>query len=391
MHDTIAHERKRQPDLDSKLIKWLACSAVVFLLYLGITTTLNVKEISKLSARLDILEAKLPTPEFVATKETDIVNSHLERREDANGTSLQLIPHPIYYNVLTLPMMHPNTTSVSNGTQHEKRYLWWALGGIFKVSESGIGIYQLISSCPSWADSTETDDATKIGCVYGAISTLVTVAGALWIGANTAALVGLTFAIINAAGKRDEASLQQYSHMLIDYQTAMVNYTGLPMTPMFSIQGDLMMHNKSGMPLMFGYNPKGDGMVFTQKFYESTNTSYIAYGMVPAPLANGKRNDYFNEEDFTAGGLEAGYGYNQAQDGGYLSVQNDYAQMDHQVSCTYAGVGDNALEFQIYDNNHEGTIAAGNIRAYQSSTFDIPSLEDSIAAPLPERAGCQVA
>lgn len=115
-----------------------------------------------------------------------------------------------------------------------------------------------------------------------------------------------------------------------------------------------MVHNKSGMPLMFGYNPKGDGMVYAHKFDPDTQTAYIAYGFVPSPSTNGKRDDYFNEEDFTSGGLEAGFSYNQASDGGYLSTQNDFGQMDHEVSCTYSGLGYNALEFQIYDNSKFG-------------------------------------
>lgn len=289
-----------------------------------------------------------------------------------------------------------------------------------KLVESGIGIYQLVTSCQSWEQdgSGETSDATKIGCVYGAISTLITIAGAAWVGLNQAAVIGLALYILLSA-KRD-LTLQNHHALLLDYQVAMVNATGLAMAPMFNIGGEMMLHNKSGMPLMFGYNPKGDGMVFTHAMFQGTNTSYMAYGFVPAPSANGKRDDYFNEEDFTSGGLEAGFSYNQASDGGYLSIANDYGQMDHEVSCTYAGLGNNALEFQIYDNStfpflvccarmlliissrylniwtnaqtdHEGTIAAGNIRAYQSDTFDLNSLAEGIDIPLPEQAGCQVA
>jgi hypothetical protein len=221
-----------------------------------------------------------------------------------------------------------------------------------KVVETGFALYQLITSCQSWAQdgSGETSDATKIGCVYGAISTMITVAGAAWIGLNGLAAIGIAFTIILGASKRD-LTLQNHSALLLDYQTAMVNVTGLAMAPMFNMNGELMVHNRSGMPLMFGYNPKGDGMVFTHTYIPNTNTSYMAYGFVPAPSANGKRDDYFNEEDFTSGGLEAGFSYNQAADGGYLSTVYDYGQMDHEVSCTYAGLADNALEFQIYDNS----------------------------------------
>jgi hypothetical protein len=80
----------------------------------------------------------------------------------------------------------------------------------------------------------------------------------------------------------------------------------------------------------------------------------------------------------------------QASDGGYLNVQNDFGQMDHQVSCIFGSLANNALEYQIYDNNHHGTIPSGRIRAYQYDMFDVNSLRKAIDTPLPEPAGCQV-
>lgn len=220
-----------------------------------------------------------------------------------------------------------------------------------KVIETGFALYQIATSCQSWYQdgSGQTSDGTKIGCVYGAISTLVVVAGAAYYGAVAIAAIGF---VLSTLSKRDlSLTLESHASLLLDYQTAMVNFTGLAMAPMFNNDGELMVHNKSGMPLLFGYNPKGDGMVFTHTAFEESQTAYMAYGFVPAPKANGKRDVYFNEEDFTSGGLEAGFSYNQADDKGYLNVQNDFGQMDHEVSCTYAGLGNNALEFQIYDNS----------------------------------------
>jgi hypothetical protein len=96
------------------------------------------------------------------------------------------------------------------------------------------------------------------------------------------------------------------------------------------------------------------------------------------------------DEDFTSGGLEAGFFENQASDRGYLNVHNDFGQMDHQVSCIFGSLANNALEYQMYDNNHHGTIASGRIRAYQYDMFDVSSLRKGIDTPLPEPAGCQV-
>lgn len=322
-----------------------------------------------------------------------ITDAHVDKRDDVPlNVTIELVPHPVYYNVHTLPMIYPNTTAMSNTTSLEKRYNWWALGGYFEKALAGVGIWTLVASCKAWYDngSENTSAAGKGGCVIGALSTLMVLSGAGVSAATWGARVGLTLAIINQhAVKRDLAS-PEVTQILIDYQTTMVNATGLAMSPMFNETGDLMLHSKSGMPLMFGYTPTGDGMVFTHAPHDGTNMTYMAYGFVPPPSAIGKRDTYYNEEDFTSGGLEAGFFENQASDGGYLNVQNDFGQMDHQVSCIFGSLANNALEYQIYDNNHHGTIASGRIRAYQYDIFDLSSLRRGVDTPLPEPAGCQV-
>lgn len=106
--------------------------------------------------------------------------------------------------------------------------------------ESGIGIYQLVTSCQSWKQdgSGGTSDATKIGCVYGAISTLITVAGAAYYGANYLAQIGLALALIYNSSKRRDLTLENHGALLLDYQTKMVNATGLALAPMFTVDGE---------------------------------------------------------------------------------------------------------------------------------------------------------
>jgi hypothetical protein len=379
-------------------IKMLCASLILLLAWLSISTTLNIKEIRNLSERIDALQAKMTAPDLQRRDSNPtsvtLATTTETTADSLNSTTLELVPHPVYYNILTLPMLYPNSTAelaTNTSARVEKRFLWWYLAGIFKVVETGIALYQLADSCQSWSGSSETSDATKIGCVYGAISTLATVAGSSWLGANWAAKVGLTLSIISGVSKRDEASERQYSDLLLDYQRAMVNHTGLALSPMLNTEGELLLHNKSGMPMMFGYNPRGDGIVLAHSYREADNSTYMAYGFVPAPSSIQKRDVYFNEEDFTSGGIEAGFSYNQAFDGGYLSTQNDYGQMDHEVSCVFSGLRNNALEFQIYDNNHHGTIAAGNMRAYQAGVYDVNSLGVPIDAPLGLQSNCEVA
>lgn len=115
-------------------------------------------------------------------------------------------------------------------------------------------MYQVADACQSWYQdgSAQTGSAGRISCVYGAISTLVTVAGALFLGAQTVAAIGFILSVI--PHKRD-LTIANHGALLLDYQTTMVNYTGLAMAPMFNNDGELMVHNKSGMPLLFGCKP----------------------------------------------------------------------------------------------------------------------------------------
>jgi len=359
---------------------------------------LHVQSVRTISKQVCLDGAILPTlaltftPQVDTRLDSDITDIRMDKRAVPSNISFELVPHPVYYNVQTLPMIYPNTTAISNMTLHERNYLWWVLGGAWNVGLAGYGMWQLGEACYSWtkAGTANTEGTTMAACVVGALSTLFMVAGAGIAAANWGATVALSLRLLSAISKRDLSSPDSLQ-ILVDYQTLMVNATGLAMSPMFNELGDLMVHNKSGMPLMFGYNPKGDGMIFTHHNFVGTNTSYMAYGFVPPPSTSSKRDEYYNEEDFTSGGLEAGFSFNQASDGGYLNVENDYGQMDHETSCLFGSLANNDLEFQIFDNNHDGTIAAGNIRAYQSGTFDMNDLKDPVAAPLPEPAACQVA
>jgi hypothetical protein len=132
------------------------------------------------------IEAILPasaltfTPQIDTRLDSNVINIRMDKRVVSSNISLELVPHPVYYNVQTLPMIYPNTTTISNTTLHEKRYLWWAVGGAWNVGLAGYGMWQLGEACHSWtkAGTANTAGTTMAGCVVGALSTLVLVAGA---------------------------------------------------------------------------------------------------------------------------------------------------------------------------------------------------------------------
>jgi hypothetical protein len=126
------------------------------------------------------------------------------------------------------------------------------------------------------------------------------------------------------------------------------------------------------------------------------NTGDSIYGFVPPPPSAStsnpqKRLTFYNEENFVQGGIEAAYAFNQPSDGGWLSEQNnDYAQMDHEVSCLFDDLSGNTYAWQIYDNNHGGTIAGGAIRAFQYTTYKGQYLNSEIRGGVGRLQRCQV-
>jgi hypothetical protein len=151
-------------------VKMLCASFILLLAWLSISTTLNINEIRNLSERIDALQAKMTAPGLQRRDSNPtsitLANTIDTTTDSANSTSLELVPHPVYYNIFTLPMLYPNSTTeqvTNTSARVEKRFLWWFLAGVFKVVETGIALYQLADSCQSWSGSSETSDATKIG------------------------------------------------------------------------------------------------------------------------------------------------------------------------------------------------------------------------------------
>lgn len=134
MHGGIK-DGNRPRKATSKLTIWLASSFALLMLYLTITTALNVREITKLSGQLRALRVNVTTLENDNHGHAESTD-RLDKRDDVNVTApgLQLVPHPIYYNVQTMPIVYPNTTAVSTRSEHKKRIaqLWWVLGGVCK-------------------------------------------------------------------------------------------------------------------------------------------------------------------------------------------------------------------------------------------------------------------
>lgn len=273
----------------------------------------------------------------------------------------------------------------------DKRYLWWVLGAIWKTAETGIAIRGLVKDCQDWSNN-EADGWGKFLCVYGAISTLATLAGAGWATYKYGA--GIWHALSNILEYRDSLEYADYNYTqkLVEYQLVTVNATRLPWSPVFDDAGYLLLDTRiDGVSINFGYDHNGIPAHMSYNFVGGLNNSVaINLRHQVATKNNTTKREQFNEQDFTSGGLEAGFSYNQEYDGGWLDTGNDYGQMDHEVSCNLADLSNNGLQFQIYDNNHDGTIAAGNIRACEAGAYDSDSLFQ-FQLPTPINQNCAVA
>jgi hypothetical protein len=92
-------------------IKMLCASLVLLLAWLSISTTLNIKEIRNLSERIDVLQAKMTAPDLQRRDSNPtsvtLVTTIETTADSLNSTTLELVPHPVYYNILTWPMLYP--------------------------------------------------------------------------------------------------------------------------------------------------------------------------------------------------------------------------------------------------------------------------------------------
>jgi hypothetical protein len=360
----------------------------------------NGRDITRTNAKLNAMIKQDSHGESARVTKREPFDELAVPAKEENNTSLELLPHPVYTNVMMSRMIYPNTTSSVNLSQHHEQrdnpkrpYLWWTLG-VAKLGETGWAMYSLISDCQAWAGSDQTEDSHKIGCVYGAVSTLITIGGAsLPVYAQGAQIAQQLKKFYPSWRKRSErGDSGTINSTLLEYQTFMVNISQSPMALMFDESANLITFNDTGLPIMFGINGKGDGMLVTyQPNPDNVSEATAIYGFVPSPSGLHKRSTFYDEENFLRGGLEVAYAYNQNSDGGWLSEHNDYGQMDHEVSCLFDDLSGNAYAWQIYDNNHHGTIAGGAIRAFKYETYGGQYLSSAIRGGIARLPRCEVA
>ena len=353
----------------------------------------NSRDIYKINAKINA----------IINNDSHVMIAEITKREysdqlavvgrEKENISLELSPHPVYANILMSKMIHPNTTSSRPIEKHQ--YSRWGLG-VSKLASTGHAIRGLASNYRDCAEGDEVEETRKFERVYGAISTLITMGGAHHAayahGGDIARLLKIWYSTEQQQSEPGHSGT--INSILLDYQNFMVNISQSPMALMFDKNANLITYNDTGLPVMFGLNSKGDGMLVTyQPNPGNISEATALYGFVPSSSASDlkKRLTFYNEENLVQGGIETAYAFNQSSDGSWLSEHNDYGQMDHEVSCLFDDLSGNTYAWQIYDNNHGGTIAGGAIRAFQYTTYRGQYLNSEIRGGIGRLQRCQVA
>jgi hypothetical protein len=330
----------------------------------------NSRDIYKINAKINAIinnDSHVMIAE-VTKRETADESAVFTRKED--NTSLELSPHPVYANVLMSKMVYPNKTS--GGTFVRDWSSRWGLG-LSKLEETGNAIRGLASNCRLRAGSDDAEGSRKLECLYGAISTLITMGRVDQ--ATYARGAGIARVLTNWSSA-EQKQKQSEPHdpgtidfTLTEYQNFVVNISQSPMALMFEENANMITYNDTGLPILFGVNRKGEGMLVTYRPNpDNVSEATAIYGFVPPPSGLEKRTSNFKAEHFIVGGLEAEYAFNQNSYGGGLSENDDYDQMDHEVSHLFDDLMSSGYAWQIYDNDNGRTIAGGAITRLKHST-----------------------
>jgi hypothetical protein len=375
---------------------FLMVLAMVSMGNLGLSIA-NSRDIYKINAKINA----------IINNDSHVMIAEVKKRESSDGsavfarerdnTSLELSPHPVYGNVLMSKMIHPNSTR--SEPVKEDRLSQWGLG-VSKLANTGDAIGDLASNCKSWSKLDEVEDSRKLGCVYGAITTLIAMGGADHATyANGAEIARVLKTWCSPERKRSEPeNLKTCNSTLLDYQDFMVNISQSPMALIFDESANPITYNNTSLPLMFGINTRGDGMLVTyQPNPSNTSEATALFVFVPPPPSNlNGRTTYSDEANLVQSGLEVAYAFYQPfpdDGGGWLSEHNYYGrQMDHEVSCLFGDLTGSAYAWQIYDNtNHGRTIAGGSMRAFQYATYEGKDLNEEVRGGIGRLQRCQVA
>lgn len=216
-------------------------------------------------------------------------------------------------------------------------------------------------------------DPSDIGqgfhCIYDAISTIISFDGS----------VKKLYITVSEMKKNLEWIINNGKRSLPDYEAILAAQQAVADVMAMPVQAVMI---DAYTPLTFE-----DGAGFVVNVMTPLNTT-LAIGLYlnassasPLKVISGRLPSAstlkrgYDQVAFNRGGLEASCTFNE-EDNGVLTANIDYFKVLAFVKCNFGPMEHNALEFQILDNNHQGTISGGNIRAFDYDAYDLNGLMD---------------
>lgn len=234
------------------------------------------------------------------------------------------------------------------------------------TTNQAISWWNMVEACNDFTNST----TNGLNCVWGAITTAITASGisyGAWSGIGKISTWMTNNGISIGPWKRDTDFHKGLLKDLSEVFGSQVIHLGVhhhthPETNLTTLHD------------VFGFNSNGTDIHFAYLGNNTTNNRHhFKFGLGSGATA-AKRSEIFNRQYFTYGGID--FNLDPFPDGlradGGLDPDTDYGWMFDQVSCLMASdMTAGGHWFQIYDEYHQGTLAAGTLAPFMSGSSSL--------------------
>nr|ATN38271.1 K45 killer preprotoxin [Saccharomyces paradoxus L-A virus M45 satellite] len=326
--------------------------------------------------------------------DTQQVTSQYIHRRDLANFSDTLEVYQSNYLITSFVGKLGNSTELSNTEVGfaKRGYVWFAIG-LWRLFVAGYNLGSLARTCRDWSSGGAWG---KSDCVVGAVDTGVTLGITGTSTYNTYVEIGtsLVQSGLHLPGfkKRDEdvQDVDATLEKLYTFAAALVNGTGHQAAALLHRNGSVVANDQTGYPVLVIKSPNGRLHHMSTMSINSTRHIY-RLATDHWTMQRAKRNEDFNLENFSAGGLEFGDYRDESNSVASISTSSDYGTLDHQLSCEL-DMDAHAYQYEIWDYNHNSAMSTGWFHAYQDGVYQEgdAELEPYPGTSAPNIGGCYV-
>lgn len=310
---------------------------------------------------------------FMCSERSISNSSNALTKRDANdktslkGNTTLTHYHGSYYRSDFVSIMNSKPTSTSLVTRNnleERFYIWFTVKMIIDFGLSGYSLYATVRDCRDWSKG---DSSGKKDCVMGAIATAVSFAG---IGGQIynnydklrAGLASLTSRV---PSKRDGNFGTDYA---LEGAKILAGGSAFDVAALYRADGSWAQNDQTGWPIYLLRNEAGDIYHFSTMNVNETHHVY-RIATSHSKIYNAKRDEQFNLENFSEGGIESGMEKKKSSSSAAINTSGDYGTLGHQVSCQ-VDMNAHAYQYILWDYNHNTDMGSGWFYAYQNDTYN---------------------